>query len=84
MLDVLFFGRVREQLGCTTLEIPLSKATADLDSLQLFLCEGRGAIWEQVLSQSNIIRAINQTVADGNQQLIDGDEVAFFGPVTGG
>jgi molybdopterin converting factor small subunit len=31
-----------------------------------------------------MIRAINQTVVDGNSPLQDGDEVAFFPPVTGG
>jgi sulfur-carrier protein len=31
-----------------------------------------------------MIRAVNQVVVDGNRALQDGDEIAFFPPVTGG
>ncbi|MFT4521076.1 MAG: molybdopterin synthase sulfur carrier subunit, partial [Halioglobus sp.] len=40
--------------------------------------------WRAVLQQNNLIRAINQSVAHANCTLSDGDEVAFFPPVTGG
>jgi sulfur-carrier protein len=44
----------------------------------------RGAAWRDVLAQDNMIRAVNQVVVPGNCTLRDGDEVAFFPPVTGG
>ncbi|MEZ5573272.1 MAG: MoaD/ThiS family protein [Halioglobus sp.] len=84
MLRVLFFARVREQLGCAELALPCSPDTGDLDSLQEFLCAERGATWRKVLTQSNMIRAVNQAVVAGNCVLHDGDEVAFYPPVTGG
>ncbi len=84
MLTVRFFARVREELDCTELQLPWERRVADLDSLQAELCATRGEHWREVLAQDNMIRAVNQVVADGNQALSDGDEVAFFPPVTGG
>jgi len=84
MLTVLFFGRFREELDCARLEIELDASCADLDSLQRKLVSEHGARWQQVLAQDNVIRARNHEVATGNPALADGDEVAFFPPVTGG
>jgi len=84
MLKVLFFARVKEQLGCASLEFPWPEAGVDLDALQEQLGIERGDRWQDVLAQSNMIRAVNQVVVAGNCALRDGDEVAFFPPVTGG
>lgn len=83
MIRVLFFGRVREELGCSALDVAAGEARS-LDSLQSQLCQQGGEKWHAVLGQDNIIRAVNQAVTEGNTQLADGDEVAFFPPVTGG
>ncbi|QFU76031.1 molybdopterin converting factor subunit 1 [Halioglobus maricola] len=84
MIKVLFFGQVRELLGCDEKRIPFDSASADLDGLQAVLCADGGDAWREVLQQENMIRAVNQEVASGNPPLTDGDEVAFFPPVTGG
>jgi molybdopterin synthase sulfur carrier subunit len=84
MIKVLFFARVREQLGCTALELPWPRGGLDLNGLQESLCEERGAAWRSVLSEDNMIRAVNQRVVADNCELQDGDEIAFFPPVTGG
>ena len=84
MIHVLFFGRVREELDCGSLEIPLEPGNASLDSLQRHLCDQGGEKWLAVLGQDNIVRAVNQAVVEGDTDLADGDEVAFFPPVTGG
>ena len=84
MLKVLFFARVKEQLDCAALELEWRQAVADLDTLQEQLCAERGDLWREVLGQDNMIRAVNQVVMDANCPLQDGDEVAFFPPVTGG
>ena len=83
MLKVLFFARIKEQLDCASLEVQWRSALADLDALQEALCAERGALWREVLAQDNMIRAVNQVVVPGNTPLTDGDEVAFFPPVTG-
>ena len=84
MLTVLFFGRFREALDCARLEIQLDDSVADLDSLQNKLVAEYGERWREILGQENVIRAVNQEVTSGNPALADGDEVAFFPPVTGG
>lgn len=84
MVKVLFFARVREQLDCASLELQWPGAEFDLDALQEQLCVERGASWREVLAQDNMIRAVNQVVKTDNCALQDGDEVAFFPPVTGG
>ena len=84
MLKVLFFARVREALDCPMLEVPWKDSLASLDSLQAHLCEVGGDSWSEVLGERNMIRAVNQVVIEGDCPLHDGDEVAFFPPVTGG
>ena len=81
MIEVLFFGRVREELACDGLQV---SGVSDLDALQAHLVEERGERWAEVLQQENIIRAVNQAVVADNVTLADGDEVAFFPPGTGG
>jgi sulfur-carrier protein len=84
MLKVLFFARVKEQLDCAAVDVEWTQALADLDALQQQLCAQGGSLWQEVLGQENIVRAVNQVITSGNAELADGDEVAFFPPVTGG
>lgn len=84
MLRVLFFARIKEELDCPAVELHWEDSIADLDSLQARLCREGGEAWQLVLGRGNTIRAVNQVVVSGNGPLADGDEVAFFPPVTGG
>jgi molybdopterin converting factor small subunit len=84
MVKVLFFARIREELDCASLDWPWPGTELDLDMLQEQICDERGQKWREVLCQDNTIRAVNQAITDGNCPLSDGDEVAFFPPVTGG
>lgn len=84
MLHIVFFARVKEQLGCAKLELEWDEALASIDALQEQLCAREDGAWREVLSEDNIIRAVNQTVVAGDAVLCDGDEIAFFPPVTGG
>jgi molybdopterin synthase sulfur carrier subunit len=84
VLRVLFFARLREELGCDALELPWREELASLDALQAHLCEVHGDTWCRVLGAANVIRAVNQVVAASDTALAAGDEVAFFPPMTGG
>ena len=84
MIRVLFFARIREELDCPGLDLEWSEDVADLESLQAHLVGRQGERWRSVLGRDNVIRAVNQVVVEGNPTLADGDEVAFFPPVTGG
>lgn len=83
MLTIRFFARVRETLGADALELPLAENTATLDALQATLSQ-RGDAWRAALAEANLVRAVNHEVAHGDRPLADGDEVAFYPPVTGG
>ena len=84
MLKVRFFASIREALDCAEMDIAFEAAGGDLDALQARLVASGGDTWSEILGRENMIRAVNQQVIDGNCPLADGDEVAFFPPVTGG
>lgn len=83
MLKVLFFASVREQLDCAELELPWTPDLASPDDLRRTLSV-RGERWQQVLQQDNLVCALNHDVVAMDASVSDGDEVAFYPPVTGG
>ena len=92
MIEVLFFARLREQLGTSRLEFSPAHLPTTVQSLIQEL-RARGADWDAALSAENILCAVNQHQAPGlvvrvqhgqDAPVAAGDEVAFFPPVTGG
>lgn len=84
MITVLYFARLRESLGRSSETIALPSDVRDLEGLRALLV-ARGGAWEKELAPSKPVRAaVNQAMAVGDVPLSDGDEVAFFPPVTGG
>jgi len=82
-IKLLYFAGLREALGTNGEEIALPGVVSDVAGLKAFLA-ARGAAW-QVLAQSRSLRAaVNQQMAGPDSKISDGDEVAFFPPVTGG
>ncbi|PBP41236.1 molybdopterin converting factor subunit 1 [Pseudomonas syringae] len=79
-VQVQYFARYREVLGVDNESVEGEFAT--LDALRQALLQ-RGEAW-QVLAEQNLMCARNQELCKPTEPLVDGDEVAFFPPVTGG
>lgn len=83
MIEVLFFARLREQLGVARMSL-VAVPGQTLNELRARLVAEHGAHWQAILYADNVIKAVNQEVVARDCVLADGDEVAFFPPVTGG
>ncbi|MGV7961537.1 molybdopterin synthase sulfur carrier subunit [Photorhabdus tasmaniensis] len=81
MIKVLFFAQVRELVGTDSLELDNNYPT--VDGLRKALIS-QGERWAMALEDGKLLSAVNQTFVHGGHPLQDGDEVAFFPPVTGG
>jgi len=83
-IKVLYFAGLREQLGkdCEVVQLPESINT--LQGLRQWIRD-RGKIWAEKFDTSQrLMAAVNQEIAKPDTNIGDGDEVAFFPPVTGG
>ncbi len=84
MVTLLYFARLREALGTGREAVALPPAINDIQALMQWL-RSRGPAWENELAPDGPVRvAVNQEMADVATPVVDGDEVAFFPPVTGG
>ncbi len=74
-IEVKFFASLRERLG---------KNRQQLEAGQV---QTVAEVWQQCVEDSmpaNILMAVNMEYVDANHAVHDGDEIAFFPPVTGG
>jgi molybdopterin synthase sulfur carrier subunit len=84
MVTILYFARLREALGKSSEELDLPEQVSSLGALRATLI-GRGGAWAHELAEARPVRAaVNQEIAAGDTPVRDGDEIAFFPPVTGG
>jgi sulfur-carrier protein len=83
MIRVLFFSQVRELLGTDKLELEAGEHSASAEALRAHLAAIDDK-WARVMASDKLLVAINQTLSHWQAPIADGDEVAFFPPVTGG
>jgi molybdopterin synthase sulfur carrier subunit len=84
MLNVRFFSLLREALNTDMLELEWSSSCCTVEALKQELIKQNGSFWEEQLMHPNVIHAVNQRVVTTEEPLHDGDEIAFFPPMTGG
>ena len=82
-ITVKFFSLIREAVDTEQLTLEMSDRLSTVEALKNELSL-RGEIWKEALSHPNLIQAINQRVVFQEAGIKDGDEVAFFPPMTGG
>ena len=81
-LSLRYFASLRELIGTGSETIETQAAT--LGALRDELI-ARGGAYAEALGRERVVRAaLNQTMSDESAPLVDGAEVGFFPPVTGG
>ena len=80
-VKILYFAGLREALGMAGESIDLPAGVATVGALRDWLA-GQGR--ERLASTRSLRCAVNQEMAGPEAAVRDGDEVAFFPPVTGG
>jgi len=75
-IQVKYFASLRERMGCAEVAIPATQARTVAD------------VWVHAAAGKamppNTLVAVNMEYVDLNHAVNEGDEVAFFPPVTGG
>lgn len=83
MIEIKTFAQVRELTGEANVSLTIAQAnTVTVADIKTML-KARSPLWQDVLDDG-VLCAVNQVLCDDSHQISDGDEVAFFPPVTGG
>ena len=82
-ITVKFFSLISEAVETEQLSLELDANTSNVAGLKEVL-GARGEAWVEALSHPNLIQAVNQRVVFEEEAINDGDEIAFFPPMTGG
>ena len=64
-------------------DISEASAPVDVAAIKKRLSR-RGAEWKEALNQPNLVHALNHKVVFTDAVVSEGDELAFFPPMTGG
>ena len=84
MIKILYFARIKESLGVGQESIDIPSDVTNIATLTAWLRQ-RGANWQTELAPGKALRvAVNQTMVGMDTSILDGDEIAYFPPVTGG
>lgn len=83
MIKILYFAALREKLGTAGESLELPAGVTDVGGVLKLLAE-RGGEWATLAAVKNMKSAVNQEMARPDTLVKDGDELAFFPPVTGG
>jgi sulfur-carrier protein len=89
MIQLRYFASLRECLGTGAEVIPAPDPSATGETFTVatlrLLLRQRGEPWNQALGEEQtLLAAVNKAMARPDTPVQDGDEVAFFPPVTGG
>ncbi|KFI07718.1 molybdopterin converting factor subunit 1 [Massilia sp. BSC265] len=83
-ITLKYFASVREKLGASQESLELPEGVATVGGVRELLA-ARGGSWAEALGHDRAVRMAHQQVMCGpDTPVLDGAEVAFFPPVTGG
>ncbi|MFT5420490.1 MAG: molybdopterin synthase sulfur carrier subunit [Candidatus Endobugula sp.] len=81
MIKIHFFASLSERLDCSNVNLEYAGEHTVAEIKQRLL--EKGHCWS-LLDEKSVQVAVNQTLSKADAQINDGDEIAFFPPVTGG
>jgi sulfur-carrier protein len=83
-IKVLYFARIKEAVNYSSESLDLPQEIFNITLLKNWLSL-RGDVWSNLFNGKQVVRAaINHELVDDMASFAEGDEVAFFPPVTGG
>ena len=83
-MKLLYFAWLKSKTGCAEEDVELPRDVSTVAELTAWLKQ-RSAGHAEALADEKAVRvAVNQSYAKPGDKVSDGDEVAFFPPVTGG
>ena len=83
-IQILYFAWLRERIGLSEERVKPPDGTRSVADLVAWL-RSRGAGYAEALADTARVRcAVNQAFAAPDAAIADGDEIAFFPPITGG
>ena len=87
-ITIKLFSALREALGESEFELAISDMSeaseqVDVAAIKALLSK-RGGAWKEALNQPNLVHALNHKVVFTDAIVSEGDELAFFPPMTGG
>jgi sulfur-carrier protein len=83
-MRILYFAWLRERIGLAEEQVDPPAGTGSVADLVRWL-RSRGAGYAEALADTARVRcAVNQDFATPEAAVADGDEIAFFPPITGG
>lgn len=83
-IEIRFFASLRERLNTAEERADLPADVTTVAELRQWLRQ-RGPVWHDALGEGRALRtAFDHVMCPPTQRLVEGCEVAFFPPVTGG
>ena len=82
MLHIIYFAQLKDDLDCSEETLEWLPHLTTISDLKTALSQ-RSKQWQHAFSK-NILSAVNQAMAHDSHPIKEGDEIAFFPPVTGG
>jgi len=84
MIKIKYFAKLSENVGVKSEEIEFSDQTGNVEAVIKLLIDRGGPWTTEFAAETKFLVAVNHEMCGHDTALAEGDELAFFPPVTGG